>query len=350
RCHSSKAPPIPADRTIANCVGPGYLDCFKRYWGYTQTAEYKKQMNDIVHAPDFLDGNYLSTDARIPVTLLRTNACSPLATNGIRDNIWDNFSSESYKTLPSVGTVTVYDPYSGEKTPYKMPAGGRGYTRVPSLIALWSSAPYLLNNGVGPYNQDPSVDGRMQAFNAGIEQMLWPEKREHDSVLGDKVPGRIDRTTARSYVYIPVGYLPDVLQPLANNFATNGNIQIGPIPEGTPVGLLANTKLRAEAGDSAVDHAANMLKLTGAMILNAPAIAAANQTSDDQLRQNLSGLREPFMALSKCPDFVVNRGHYFGSAMFNQQDGLSDDEKAFGTEPELNDNDKRALIAFLKTF
>jgi len=56
------------------------------------------------------------------------------------------------------------------------------------------------------------------------------------------------------------------------------------------------------------------------------------------------------MALSKCKDFVVNRGHYFGTAEFNRQDGLSADEKAFGTEPELSDQDKRALIAFLKTF
>ncbi|HEX3487439.1 MAG TPA: c-type cytochrome, partial [Micropepsaceae bacterium] len=350
RCHSSKGPEVPADRSIANCIGPNYLECFKRYWAYTQTADYKKQMNAIVHAPDFLDGNYLSTDARIPVTLLRTNACSPLATNGIRDNIWDNFTSDSYKNLPSVGTVTVYDPYTGEKTPYKMPAGGRGYTRPPSLIALWSSAPFLLNNSVGPFNQDPSVEGRMRAFDASIEQMLWPEKREHDSVLADKIPGRIDRTTARSYVYLPVGYLPDLLQPLANSFATNGSLLIGPIPQGTPIGLLANTKLRAEPGDSVPEHAANLAKLTGAMVLNAGALASANQTSDDELRQKLSGLREPFMALSKCPDFVVNRGHYFGSAMFNQQDGLSGDEKAFGTEPELNDNDKRALIAFLKTF
>jgi len=350
RCHSSKAPPVPADRSIATCIGPNYLDCFKRYWSYTQTAEYKTQMNAIVHAADFLDGNYLSTDVRIPVTLLRTNACSPLATNAVRDNIWDNFSSESYKTLPSVGTVTTYDPYTGEKTPYRMPAGGRGYTRPPTLAALWSTAPFLLNNSVGPFDQDPSVDGRMRSFNASIEQMLWPEKREQDSVLGDKIPGRIDRTTDRSYVYIPVTYLPDLLQPLANNFATNGNLMVGPIPAGTPVGLLANTKLRAEAGDSLPEHAANLLKLTGAMVLNASSIASANQTSDEQLRQNLSGLRAPFMALSKCPDFVVNRGHYFGTAMFNQQDGLSDDEKAFGTEPELNDDDKRALIAFLKTF
>jgi hypothetical protein len=56
------------------------------------------------------------------------------------------------------------------------------------------------------------------------------------------------------------------------------------------------------------------------------------------------------MALSKCPDLVVNRGHYFGTAQFNRTDGLSEDEKAFGHEPELSDDDKRALIAFLKTF
>jgi hypothetical protein len=358
RCHSSKAPPIPADKTIANCIGPGYLDCFKRYWAYTQTPEYKKAMNEIVHAPDFLDGNYLSTDARIPVTLLRTNACSPLATNGIRDNIWDNFTSESYKTLPSVGTVTVYDPYTGEKRPYRMPPGGRGYTRPPTLVALWSSAPFLLNNSVGPFSQDPSVDGRMRDFDAGIEQMLWPEKREHDSVLGDKVPGTIDRTTARSFVYIPVSYLPTLLQQPASwasrllpwLFTPTGDLTLGPIPEGTPVGLVANTKLRPELEDNVPEHAANLGRLAAALAVNTPTIAQANQISDEDLRQKLSGLREPFMALSKCPDFVVNRGHYFGTAMFNQQDGLSDDEKSFGTEPELSDDDKRALIAFLKTF
>ena len=52
-------------------------------------------MRAIVAAPDFLEGNYLSTDARIPVTLLRTNACSPLATNALAGNIWDNFSSQT---------------------------------------------------------------------------------------------------------------------------------------------------------------------------------------------------------------------------------------------------------------
>ena len=60
-------------------------------------------MREIVLADDFLDDNYLSTELRVPVTLLETNACSPLATNAIAGNIWDNFSSQSYKDLPSVG-------------------------------------------------------------------------------------------------------------------------------------------------------------------------------------------------------------------------------------------------------
>jgi hypothetical protein len=54
--------------------------------------------------------------------------------------------------------------------------------------------------------------------------------------------------------------------------------------------------------------------------------------------------------LSKCPDLVVNRGHYFGTTQFNRQEGLSTDERAFGHEPELTDDDRRALIEFLKTF
>jgi hypothetical protein len=242
-----------------------------------------------------------------------------------------------------------------------MPAGGRGYTRPPSLIALWSSAPYLLNNSVGPFNQDPSVDGRMRAFDMSIEQMLWPEKREQDDILKDKIPGRIDRTTARSVVPIPAAYLPDALRPLVswvNYFvpgavSSDGTFKLGPIPEGTPVGLLANTKLRSEQDDSFMQrltHGWNLWRLAVTLGVNVPDIGASAGASDAEMRQRLSDLVGPFMALSKCPDFVVNRGHYFGTAMFNQQDGLSDDEKAFGTEPELSDDDKRALIAFLKTF
>ncbi len=71
-----------------------------------------------------------------------------------------------------------------------MPAGGRGYTRPASLISAWSTAPFLLNNSVGKFNSSPSVAARMDSFQNSIEQMLWPEKRDKDAVLGDKIPGR----------------------------------------------------------------------------------------------------------------------------------------------------------------
>ncbi len=355
RCHSSKAPAAAPGLDPGGCAGPGYLACFRRYWAWTKTDGYKRQMRAIVAAPDFLTGNYLSADIRVPVTLLRTNACSPLATNALAGNIWDNFSSQSYKTLPSVGAITVRDPFTGDPRPYKMPAGGRGYTRPPSLISVWSTAPFLLNNSVGPFNGDPSVDGRMRAFDEGAQQMLWPEKRDQDPVLGAKVHGVIDRTQTRSWVTIPAAYLPDALRPLQSLLHrwlpwlvnASDDVTLGPVPAGVPVNLLADTQLLAEGRDP-VRHGADLVSLavrTKRDLLTMPAGA-----SDEALRTRFSDLGNPFLRLSKCPDFVVNRGHLFGTAAFNLQDGLTPDERAFGPEPELTDNDRRAVIAFLKTF
>ena len=72
--------------------------------------------------------------------------------------------------------------------------------------------------------------------------------------------------------------------------------------------------------------------------------------TDDQLMETFRNFGPRLLKLSKCPDLVVNRGHYFGTTQFNKQDGLSADEKSFGHEPELTDDDRRALIEFLKTF
>src|ERR1043166_4210203 len=144
------APPFPANvKNPGTCPGAGYLDCWNSYWAWTKTDDFKKAMRDIVMKDDFLKDNYLSSEFRVPVTLLQTNACSPLATNALKDNIWDNFSSTTYKELPSVGAITVQDPLTGEDKQYQMPGGGRGFTRPASLVSLWSTSPYLLNNSVG---------------------------------------------------------------------------------------------------------------------------------------------------------------------------------------------------------
>lgn len=355
RCHSSKQPRRrPADLKFVN--GPGYLESFKRWWGWTQTADYKAQMRQIVRSPDFRTNNYLSSDARIPVSLLRTNLCSPLASNAIRGNIWDNFSSETYKTLPSVGVVHVIDPFSGRPVPYRMPAGGRGYTRVPSLISLWSTAPFLLNNTVGPFNPSPSVDARLQSYQASISQMLFPQTRPFDAELGRSAEGWIDRTKTRSYLFIPSSFLHDLpglmskedrglLKQLVN---AEGDIQIGPIPKGMPISLLASLRPLAESQKPS-DIAAHYHNVLTAIIRLKHIVIAikGKQLTDVQLRQAFSSLREPLMKLSKCPDFVVNRGHYFGTEMFNS--GLTADERMWGREVPLSEADRRALTAFLMT-
>ena len=92
----------------------------------------------IVKQPDFLDNNYLSTDQRVPVTLTQTNACSPLATNAIGGNIWDNFSLQTYKDLPSRSarsrsSHTVYRREDGVRDAGRRDGATR---RPPSLISV----------------------------------------------------------------------------------------------------------------------------------------------------------------------------------------------------------------------
>jgi hypothetical protein len=344
RCHSSKIPTPAAGLDPDGCAGKDYMSCWNRYWEWTKTEDFKSKMRALAHQKDFLENNYLSTDQRVPVTLLQTNACSPLATNAIGGNIWDNFSSRTYKDLSPVGSITIYHPFTGVPSTYTLAAGGRGYTRPPSLISVWSSAPYLLNNSVGAFDPSPAVKDRMSSFENSIEQMLWPEKRDKDSLLPDKLPGKIDRTTETSYIRIPAGYVPDFLKPLLPPsqrlfpaFFDNGGIQLGPVPKGTPVGLLANLDLLGEGLDPAekLKHQERVLSLLVKMKHDLASLP--QNATDEDARKIFANLVPDLLALSKCPDYVVNRGHYFGTSYFDQEPGLSDD-------------DKYALIEFLKTF
>jgi hypothetical protein len=350
RCHSSKLPKKAFDNYFQpGCIGSNYLQCWDKYWAWTKTPEFQAQMKEMVRDPDFLEANFLSTDVRVPITLLETNACSPLATNAIRDNIWDNFSSESYKQLPSVGKVMVHDPFTDQPSWYEMPAGGRGYTRPASLVSLWSTAPYLQNNTVGrldpaapndDYNPDPSVEKRMKAFEDGITKMLWPEKRDgKDQVAtlsGRTLPGLIDRTTEQSYIRVSPGYLPSQLArlgsiagPFLPAFFNMGALRIGPIPEGTPVNLISNIDV------TRTDDVIALLLQTKRALKTLP-----EKVSNDEARKHFEPLVPAFLNVCKCPDFVLNRGHYFGTDYLPAYEG----------EPGLTDDDKRALIAFLKTF
>jgi hypothetical protein len=212
-----------------------------------------------------------------------------------------------------------------------MPAGGRGYIRPASLISLWSTAPYLLNNSVGVFDALPGVTNRVNAFEKSMQQMLWPETRQKDSLL-PQLPGTIDRTTETSYLTVPAGYLPDLLRPLLGAGSRllpavfgDGEVRIGPIPKGTPINLLANLDLLGEGleGEQKAEHLKRVVDLLLKMQHDLGALPG--NATDDDARRVFANLVPDLIGLSKCPDYIVNRGHYFGTNDF-------------------------AVIAFLETF
>lgn len=343
RCHSSKIPEAPADVDEHD---------WDEYWAWTKTKEFRQAMTDIVKAPDFLEGNYLSTEKRIPVTLLGTNACSSLAENGLRGNIWDNFSSESYKNLPSVGTYTMQHPMTGEWRDFEMPGGGRGYTRPPSLVSVWSTAPFGLANSVGRFRYEATVEARMDSFDDSIRKWLWPEKRKTDvdvvrelgldpSIANPKLEGYMYRTTEKSWLKVPLGQLPDVISslPILEEQKEDGYLVIGPIPAGAPVNLIANLRILSE--DRGLGSRLDQAKDLGTLLVKiVKALKSLDQdASNEEARAAYAGIVDDLVALSKCPDYVVNRGHYFGTDKLPASEG----------EPGLSDADKEALIGFLKT-
>jgi len=256
QCHSSKQPPTPLADEAA-----------RRQW-----------FEEAVRQPDFLTDNFLSDDRRYSVRLLGTNVARAMATNATKGQVWEQFSSETYKAQPAVGRIDgLYNPSKPDRPiDIDIPGGGLGYYRTPSLISMWATAPYLHNNALGTFVKDPSVAGRMAAFTDAVEKLLWPEKRLGvQSIITTSVPSELHVT---------------------------GRDRPVEIPAGTPVDLIAR-----------VDPTRLPRIVRNRVVLNL--------LSDDALFRG-------FMRNNAAPDFVLDRGHTFGST--------------------LSDDDKRALITYLK--
>jgi hypothetical protein len=264
--------------------------------------------------PRFWQDNFLSNEERYPVADIGTNACRASATNAARGHIWNWFSSETYKMLPAPSPIQVWNPYTEQDETFSFAAGGRGYYRPPSLISIWATAPFLHNNTVGQFNGDPSVKGRIDAFNDAIEKLLWPEKR-----LGRQ---SIWRTSAESVLEVPEELIPEEIRTLLGQGIDKDNVfRLGPIPKDTPINLLAN-----------IDPHADPSQLAELALMIRTVLAQVRDEHLDPEATRLLMRRElapKLFQLSKCPDLVEDRGHPFGA--------------------ELAEDDKRALVEFLKT-
>ena len=82
-----------------------------------------------------------------------------------------------YSAGRDFGPIRYRDPFSGAEKTYSPPGGGPGYYRVPTLISIWATAPFLHNNALGTLNNDPSVKGRLESFEDSISRLLSPERR-----------------------------------------------------------------------------------------------------------------------------------------------------------------------------
>jgi hypothetical protein len=366
-CHSSKQPEF-----FGEVKDTDLLDLLHRP-DHPFYSRYREWALAAVEKPEFWRENYLSTDRRVPVSLIGTNASRALATNAIAGHMWEDFSSDTYKQLPPVGQIQIFNPYkpqSGDATfndTFEAPGGGRGYYRPASLVSVWATAPYLHNNSVGIFNNDPSVKGRMEAFNDGISKLLVQAKRDEndtrswevlvaeaakkrylgyqDRSLHWKVPdqdavtatrlakdhGLMWRTTKETSIEIPasqLGVLANGLTglhlPYFQPSILRGDLKIAWIPAGTPVDLIAN--LDPDKLDKTLKALALAI-LTTNQLKNLDPNNSDDQKKAEELRNKLG---QALLDASKCPDLVMDRGHYTAAAL---------------TPKELQD-----LIDLIKTF
>ena len=148
--------------------------------------------------------------------------------------------------------------------------------------------------------------------------------------------GWIQRTTVDSYIRVPEGYIPEGLrgllgigQRLFGFMLRDGTVEIGPIPRGTPVSLI--TSMDVLGADLPEEQRKEHLKNVTSLL---------KQMQEELKRKNdvfaSQEVMRRMLAVSKCPDYVINKGHYFGTSLMPDEPGLTDAEK-------------RDLIAFLKT-
>jgi hypothetical protein len=186
----------------------------------------------------------------------------------------------------------------------------------------------------------------MRVFDRSIKQMLNPETRRKDPLTQVPVPGYIYRTTAPSCLMIPPGFMPSWVRSFSGPLHWlapwaidgEGGLALGPLPKDFPVNALTNTKLLPDHDEpDVVGHYWRLLKAGPTLmrafkrmggICSALSDPTTQATAEAAVRD--TGLIDTLVGLSKCPDYVVNRGHYFGA--------------------DLSAEDKDNLIAYIKHF
>jgi mono/diheme cytochrome c family protein len=250
-CHSSKVAPenIRADKNALAKFYEGHVFGKEDYWQHEFTeaernspefmAKYltKDEQGNVRPTQFVKDGvfgqDWLSNDERIPFNIIGTNYCRALHDNHNEGNIFEEFSSETYKNSESPGSVpTVINRVAplvgGMQVGEKKIEGGPGYLRNFSLLSAWATAPFLHNNAIGEMtfledgSPDYTVKGRIEQFEMAFDELM----RSDDPLAENARPQKISKFQ-HDLKITPSG-------------EAEGLIRLT-IPEGTPVGAIASS-------------------------------------------------------------------------------------------------------------
>lgn len=178
--------------------------------------------------------DWMGNDKSVSMGEIGTYACRALHSNHKRGQVWDQFSSETHKAMPSVGI----DAFEKEIN------GGPGYYRNISLLNVWAHAPFMHHNAIGPEicgkidnarqvvrtsvegrqmspsgkyicdsYFDPSVMGRLALFDQSMNELLTPSVQRRKKITRLDVPVKFPLGIKDMYLEFPAG-LP--LNALAN--------------------------------------------------------------------------------------------------------------------------------------
>ncbi len=215
-CHSTRTPPatIRSDKDALEEFYAGHVFGREADWqrevGKQAASDFKKRFFKDGRPRQFAEHDvfgqdWLGNDELTPHDELGVNRCRSMHGNQIQGAVWEEFSSETYKQRPAPGTdyaktVTPLLPVIGGMQAFggnEEIDGGRGYYRNVSLLSIWSHAPFLHNNTLGPLRKladgsiDYTVKGRISMFEDAMAQMLMsddPQVHPHRELKITRVP------------------------------------------------------------------------------------------------------------------------------------------------------------------
>ncbi|NUP95345.1 MAG: cytochrome c, partial [Planctomycetaceae bacterium] len=290
--------------------------------------------------PRKVRADFLGNDQATPVTEVGTFRCRALHSNHMAGHLYMEYGSDSLRGRGVVADIPE---------PEALKNGGRGYLRNISLVNVWSTAPFMHNNAIGPeicgkpanrdndfhraryvgadgkllaeqpacLRYDPSVDGRFELYKRSMHELLNPAAR------GRKV------TFTNADLLIDMGIRPlegKVEKPLGGF----GQVKI---PMGASAGFLNGLLHKQLIADLYLaKHDPARLEAAGRKAL-VPTLQAITEEVLKEPKRFVDILREQRDFLSanyvSCDQLVENEGHRFGE--------------------DLSDADKKAVTAFLAT-